>query len=696
MFKINLGKQPDKTSDAGRPCFFSYDPDIHININSESLSANVERKEQKAEKKQKTISILKGVNEGERDNSLISLCGTLIKGGFPKDIATEFLKGWNLQNNPPLSEQELTKTINSAYDRYSKDKPTFIEGENCYYKVISKSNGSEKITSFIIQPKELLTLPGKDCLVCDILTELDSKYENVLIENTDWHTKQKFLKALGHSDCVFLGSERDLQLLCDYINHKITVKKTGTKTIGLIDNTWVTKNLNITSEAIKKDVTIVPYDKGDDAFYNKIQYSFLPDADYLQLAAEFYDNILNINKPEIIIPWIGWLFATPLKPRLKESGEGFPLIFVHGSQGGGKTSSAKLFMRLCGYNVSDPFSCTMKIFPMLKTLSSTNSIPVFLDEFKKADMRDDQVDNLLRFMRKAYMGEVESKGRADQTTEDYYITAPMCVMGEWNINQPALMERMLIVRFDGSVKKEAEMQDAFANVKALVLEGFMPHYIKYCLNQGADKLMREAKSVVENMFEERRIAPRIKHNLSVMLVGLKLFEDYAVLNKIELPEFDYSIILKKQLKEITGSEAGFVRSALDQFIDELAVMVAITGQTLIEYWTRAKVGKRDVIAIRFNEIYPLFREHVKRRSYEGDLLDKESYKRLFKETDYILKVGEQQLPSVRFGISTHRALCIDVELAKKAGLTLDGFGVTECYNNVTENCNTNPENTDVI
>ncbi|NTW91380.1 MAG: hypothetical protein HGA35_05570 [Erysipelotrichaceae bacterium] len=548
-----------------------------------------------------------------------------------------------------------------------------------------------KITSFIIKPKELLILQDKDCLVCNVNTSLNSEYKDVLIENTDWHTKQKFLKALGHTDCVFLGSDRDVQLLCEYINHKIEVKKTGTKIIGLFnDDTWVVKDLNITKAGVEKDIKIVPYDKGDEAFYNKIVYGNESDV------KGFYENVLSINQPEIIIPWISWIFASPLKPILKKSGNGFPLIFVHGSQGGGKTSTSKVLMRLCGYNISDPFSCTMRIFPMLKLLSSTNAVPVFLDEFKKSDMREDQIENLLRFMRKAYMGEVESKGRADQTTEDYYISAPLCVMGEWNISQPALMERMLLVRFDGSVKKNKPMQEAFERLKNLPLEGFMQKYIEFCLNQDVDLLMNEAKTIVDKTFGNIKIAPRIKYNLSVMIFGLRLFESYAKHNNITLPVFDYSLILKKQLKEITGSENGFVRSALDQFIEELAVMVAINGVNLDNYWTRATVGNREVIAIRFNEIFPLFREHSKRRGYEGDQLDKESYKRLFKESDYVLKVGDKSMPSVRFGADTHRALCIEIDAARKAGLNLDGFGVTECYTDVTENCNANPGNTEVI
>ncbi len=75
----------------------------------------------------------------------------------------------------------------------------------------------------------------------------------------------------------------------------------------------------------------------------------------------------------------------------------------------------------------------MKLFPMLKMLSSTNAIPQWYDEFKKVDMKETDVDNLLRYMRRAYKGEVEDKGRADQTVETYNRTAPMACVGEWNI-----------------------------------------------------------------------------------------------------------------------------------------------------------------------------------------------------------------------------------------------------------------------
>jgi replicative DNA helicase len=41
QFSIDLGEDPDTTSDVSRPCFFSYDPNIYINTNAEPLSTDV-------------------------------------------------------------------------------------------------------------------------------------------------------------------------------------------------------------------------------------------------------------------------------------------------------------------------------------------------------------------------------------------------------------------------------------------------------------------------------------------------------------------------------------------------------------------------------------------------------------------------------------------------------------------------------
>ncbi|MDR3611039.1 MAG: BT4734/BF3469 family protein [Ignavibacteriaceae bacterium] len=681
-FKLDLGADPDKTSDASRPCFFSYDAFTYVNndsipLRTEIIFDDVEcAKVASTEKRAELISNLSGTNSGNRTPTATQLLGNFIVKGVDRMISHEILQMWNKQNMPPLPVEKITYIVNDMYDRYEEKEKylsvKFVERNNSYVKTIKQGKDfvQTMVTSFKIIPKELLVLDNSDCLKCDIISSQDNHYEDVLIENTDWHSKQKFLKALGHQDCVFLGSDNDLQALCQYTQLNIPLRKKGTKVIGLHNDVWVIEDINITKAGKTEELQIVPYDKGSDAFYHRISYRFLDDNSKQDMRRILYENILNINEKRIILPYIGWLFATPVKCQLEKITGAFPLLFNHGGAGSGKTSTAKVFARLGGYKDPAPMSVTMKTFPLLKMLSSTNSIPQWYDEFKVSDMKETDVDNILRFMRKVYSGEQESKGRADQTIENYKLSAPMVVMGEWNINQPAIMERVVLVRCTDVVKKNLDMQKAFQNIEALELEAFMPEYIQYCLNTDVKELFTVAKEFIIDHFGQIKVAPRIINNLSVMLVGLELFRGYAGYAHLPVPDIDYERLIEDQLKEITGSQRGMVRSAVDQLIEELSIMAEKSEITPLEDYKFADVdNNKNVLAIRFNKIFPDFKVYAKKTNYEGDLLDKSSYLKLFDECDYIINKNW----NVKFGLVTNRCICIDIEKAKNAGLNLDGF-----------------------
>jgi hypothetical protein len=311
----------------------------------------------------------------------------------------------------------------------------------------------------------------------------------------------------------------------------------------------------------------------------------------------------------------------------------------------------------------------MRSFPMLKLLSANNGIPVLLDEFKVSDMRSEQVDSLLRYMRKSYKGEFEQKGRADQTVEEYQLIAPMMVMGEWNINQPALKERLILVRFTEKVKETKSMQIAYEKIKQLPLEGFMPRYIEFCLKQDIDTLINKAKESVEQHFQAITVAPRIRNNLTTMVLGVMLFKKYANEHHINTNIPDIRELLNSQLKNITGSNNGKVKSAVDQLIEEFGIMAM--NQKIIHDvdYTFAKVEKKKCLAIQFNKIFPLFKEYAQRTNYEGELLDKESYTSHFSDCKYIVKHNTP----VKFGEKAKRCLVLDIEETKKAGIDLDVF-----------------------
>ncbi len=230
------------------------------------------------------------------------MIGMMMSRNIPRDIAIGILRGWNTLNNPPLPDEKIIYTVNDMYDRYKKQidlvPVKFEEKDNAYFKQkkVGKEWNDIQVTTFKIMPNELLVLEDSDCLVCEVVTTAGIHYENIKIENTDWHTKQKFLKALGHQDCGFLGTDYDLQTLCQFIQVSIPVRKEATGVVGLFKNeTWITEKYNIKKDLITKDQSIVPYDRGKDAFYHSIDYNETSGEEYREIMKVFYDNVFRVK-----------------------------------------------------------------------------------------------------------------------------------------------------------------------------------------------------------------------------------------------------------------------------------------------------------------------------------------------------------------------------------------------------------------
>lgn len=693
--------EPDNDSDPARACYLSWDRDIYINPSpilqevpsvkkNGQLSVRRTREEYleiAAEKHSNVLKALGGSSSPGRTESAAKLIGHYIGLGERKEVTLEMLRYWNKSaNTPPLDDEKLKYTVSDMYKRYEErwsnsQNRVFVRDGAYFVTQFRDGKDGEKstthqISNFTIDAEELLSVPtGGDFLTCTVVNAAGIAYK-VVLSNEDWHARAKFLKAIGHQDCAFMGSDKDLQILCDYVNWNVAVRKEGSKLIGLIGNTWVVEGLNITRDGIAQDLSIVPYDKGASAFVHRIGYQELNDKEYFAFLGLLYQDIIAINDPNTLLPFLGWILATPLKPAVMNKIKSFPILFVHGSQGSGKTSTAALFMRLCGYSESTPYNSDMKQFPMLKLLSSTNAIPVFFDEFKKSDMREFNVDTLMRYIREDYNGEEEIKGNPDQTTTSYRLLAPMVVMGEWNINQPAIRERIIFPRFTSVIKGNLNMSEAFDRLSRLPLEAFMPRFIEYCLGIDLDAMLALASRIVEDQFAERGVVPRVKRNLTVMVLGLELFTAYGKKWGIEVPKFDLAKVLESQLLVITGGTNGRVQSAVDQLIEALIVFEHTKPElTDKETWitttlSHAREGTRKCLAIDFKNIFPAFKEYARRTGYEGDLLDEESYKRMFDETKYIVAKDRP----VKIGGKTRRLLVLDIEAAEREGVDLGDWG----------------------
>ncbi len=110
-FGASLGLEPDKTSDAARPCYFSYDRDLYINYEAETLDINTPDAELQISKK-RTLKdtadlnlAFKGAKPGNRRTALTRMVGMFVSRKIPKENIYDLLTHWNNSLENPLPEE---------------------------------------------------------------------------------------------------------------------------------------------------------------------------------------------------------------------------------------------------------------------------------------------------------------------------------------------------------------------------------------------------------------------------------------------------------------------------------------------------------------------------------------------------------------------------------------------------------------
>lgn len=177
----------------------------------------------------------------------------------------------------------------------------------------------------------------------------------------------------------------------------------------------------------------------------------LPDEDAdanLDDVAKIVETLHQTRDSERMLPVLGWFYAAPLRPVIEsfnESGE-FNHLSVTGETGSGKTATLGYLWRCFGMS-GEPFSVDSSSFAQLATFSSTNSIPLWFDEYKPSDIREYKMDRFHDLFRKATRGAFAERGNADKTTTSYKIQAPICVSGEQQIQGPAERRRSIMTQF---------------------------------------------------------------------------------------------------------------------------------------------------------------------------------------------------------------------------------------------------------
>ncbi len=447
---------------------------------------------------------------------------------------------------------------------------------------VKKTDSLDIVSSFVIAPREKIVVDGGgEVIKANLYTELDRVFEDVQFPPRCWRSKNDFkanLEKTSSTDLTWYGSDDNVQGLLRMMSVVNVPKYRGTTTLGYyLDKDgprWVTPTMIIGPNGPMKE-TDLRYIKNGNSMEGRLHYEFPEDTEVRRIAEYVMPRVMTMNAPDVTMPLIGWFMAAMVAPAVRDVMDKFPLLWVFGTAGSGKTSVIRNVMwPMCGVaNNCDPFSVTDTEFTKVKTYSSTTSIPIPADEYKPRDMGKGKKDAYHRLMRRVYGGEVEQRGRADQSVVEYRLIAPACTMGESLPNETALTERMICVTPDKN-ELTPEHQKTFLEVENSEISRLAGPLVKFMLSRNVPEDLKIAKGITDSILSSLSIGEmpiRCKDNIVVMTLGIQLWDQFASSVGVTLPSVDLLKAYKTVTSNVLSRDGAYVKDDADRFMEDLSI-----------------------------------------------------------------------------------------------------------------------------
>lgn len=529
------------------------------------------------------------------------------------------------------------------------------------------------ISNFVLEPRLKLLMPGhrEEVLTVDTYVAGSDKPFQRMLRTGDLLGRRELLRAIGSVSAQWTGNDTDVQQLVGHMAIQDPPTKFGVPFIGMFEGRFITPDVVLSADGPEEggDYVHVPQKVG---YENYVKFPRCDD--WPALAKSILRWLPLTQAPNVILPLMGWFLACPVAPVLRKKWNEFPILHCWGTGGGGKTSLIQIFTRLLGV-LSEPFSCSMKPFALIKMLACTNALPVFLDEYRPNSVDPRVLAGFHEKLLLVYKCSVESRGRPDQTTVEYQLMAPVVIAGEAPMPEAetGLMERVLQIKFDRNFLKEnPEAGKAFNELVELPLEEFASGYITWLLRRDVMTSLDDAVKRVNGVLGSMVVPHRIKHNLAVMVTGLSMLGELAKELGVSLPRADFVSTLRQLAGEAVG-ETFEPKNALDRFmlhvegmahsgdlrqnVDYLLDEGTLKGTSTLYLYTNAAITTRA--------------KWCKVRGLEHEVVNDRSLKIMMQENPggYVLAASSYRK---RIGSSNLRCSVIDAAmLERRLGISLD-------------------------
>lgn len=489
-------------------------------------------------------------------------------------------------------EHYLRHTYDKAADAPPKrlEKPAVIKATVDGISIkddgfhVTSANGTRRLSTFTLTPRLILRVVGDDgespeeAFLCDVSIG-GTVIDLMTMHRSMFNDKRTFNKHMHRMDTVWLGTDHDIAILLLWLharwNEAGAKASLSTKVLGYHKGLFVGSSQTLDGDSVTEgnDASLAYMPMGREApvvHYNgsgeKVSWIHL---------------LPQINDPTVTWPVIGWYFAAPLKVLFEKHHLRFPILNLHGTRGSGKTSLIRTMQRLIGYRIPRSYDCVTTPFVMRSILGSTNGVPVSFQEFRNETGRR----LVQRYLLPAYDGGSDARGRADQTTIRYELTAPFTVDGEDAIMEAAAQHRIIIVKLSPLVIREkSPAYNAFMQLDGLPLSEFALGMMQHTLKADFPTLLSGAKKLIQDAFPAS-IQARVRNNYTVVTAGMLLFCSYTGLVMPDVHE-----TLGKSLETIESPLLGRGPLLIDDFVATIVNAVSMgQGKFKFDYDKEANV-----------------------------------------------------------------------------------------------------------
>lgn len=612
----------------------------------------------------------------ERDASNYQYdAGTLIhyakEGGWDASAAArEQLGGSSVDTDSPTVERvddadEDTTDEDSADSASSASgdivSVTALDGHRGGYGYFKTDDGGDswfdRVTNFEIDVDSFLFKDGERLISATVIPSSGEDSYDITIPAKVFNDTRRFRdNVVTGLTTTYDGAPADLNELRKLVGGQDAPVRKGTHHMGLHpdEREFVTPDGVLTVDGWTDDPEMSYIEReitAERAFEVSPETHDTYDS---EAVADILELLPQTRTSERFLPVLGWLYAAPLRPYIQEWEGQFNTLHVTGETGAGKSSTLSVAWQLLGMN-GDPMACDDTKFALTTAMASTNSIPMWFDEYKPGDMKDWELDRFQTLMRKSTRGGVETRGNADKSTEEYELGAPLMISGEQAVQGAAEERRSIQTRFLDTVKETGSpTREAFAELTGTAYEAadgtrepegydLQQHaiaYYEFILERDAEqfkRLWQQSREHIRGLLETHGITgvddlPR--QGLQTVHFGLvmfRLFADAVGADRTPAPtDVDKAIAyIARQF-----GDGGSRKSHLDRFV-ELAARAATEGYLEAEqHYTIVKRGTaEEQIALKLSRAFDAVSKYARDYALDGEDM-------LNSATDYRDRINE--------------------------------------------------------